>query len=448
MSESGAARNIGLGGAVFTLVGYVIGASIFILPGALAADVGPGAFLSYLIAGVLAALTCVVGAELGSTVPVSGAINVTASRVLGPAFGFLGVWALIMGVSLAIALVASGFADYFAYFVPGADRTVVALATAIGFGVINLTTVRLTVGVQTVMTVVFLLILLLFGIGGAATARPELLTPFLPRGWGAVVGAAVPAFFSYAGVMVITELGGEIRDPARTIPRALLLAFLLVAFCYGLVAFAVPAQVPWRELSSVSAPIAYAAERFLPRWMGGVIAFGALLAAATSINGMVLIHSRDVLAMARASVFPAVFARRAANGVPLAAVALIAGGGVLCVLPGGSIRELAITSVISIMIIQMLAAASVLLLPSRLPEEHARSGFRLRPVVRWVVVWVVLLASAGFIALAVGQGPRNAALYLAVLLLGGVYYYLRRAVLARRGQSLDDILRSGATAEG
>ena len=87
------ARNIGLAGAVFTMVGYVVGASIFILPGALAADTGPAAFLAYLIAGVLAALTCVVGAELGSAVPVSGAINVTASRVLGPLFGFVGVWA-------------------------------------------------------------------------------------------------------------------------------------------------------------------------------------------------------------------------------------------------------------------------------------------------------------------------------------------------------------------
>ena len=69
MSE-GVERRIGLPGAVFTLVGYVIGASIFILPGQLAADVGPGAFVSYLIAGVLAALGSVVAAQIGSALPV------------------------------------------------------------------------------------------------------------------------------------------------------------------------------------------------------------------------------------------------------------------------------------------------------------------------------------------------------------------------------------------
>ncbi len=448
MADHGTARNIGLAGAVFTMVGYVVGASIFILPGALAADTGPAAFLAYLIAGVLAALTCVVGAELGSAVPVSGAINVTASRVLGPLFGFVGVWALILGVSLAIALVAYGFADYLAYFFPGADRRVVALGTAVVFGLLNLTTVRVAVGIQAAMTIGFLIILLVFGVGGTITARPELLTPFMPKGFGSVVAAAVPAFFSYAGVMVIVELGGEIKNPGRTIPRSLLLTFLIVAVCYSLVAFAVPAQVPWTELGSASAPVALAAGRFLPGWAGGAIAVGALLAAATSINGMVLIHSRDILAMARASVFPAVFARRAANGVPIAAVALIAGGGVLAVLPGGSIRELAVTSVIAIMIIQMLAAGSVLLIPTRLPAEHARSAFRMRPWVRWTVVLLVLVSSTGFIGLAVMEGPRNAAAFLGVLLLGVVYYYIRRAVLARRGESLDEILRSGATAEG
>ncbi len=112
MTASSVERKIGLAGAVFTLVGYVIGASIFILPGQLAAEAGPGSVLAYLIAGVLAAIACVAGAAIGSAVPVSGAANVAAARVLAPIFGFMGVWLILVAVAISIALVGFGLADY------------------------------------------------------------------------------------------------------------------------------------------------------------------------------------------------------------------------------------------------------------------------------------------------------------------------------------------------
>jgi APA family basic amino acid/polyamine antiporter len=449
MPQTALPRTIGLAGAAFTLVGYVIGASIFILPGQLAADAGPAAFLSYLIAGVLAALACVVGAVIGSAVSVSGAANVAAARALGPVFGFMGVWLTLVAVVVSIALVGFGLADYLAYFFPGLDRTAVALGSVLLLGALNLTTVQLTVWVQGLMTAAFLVILFLFGLGGVAHARPELLTPFMPNGFAPVATGAVLAFFSYAGCTVITEIGGEIKNPARTIPVALLISFGVILVSYVLVSFAVPALLPWHTLAEVEAPVARAAETFLPTWVGAAIAIGALLAAATSINGMLLIHSRDVLAMARAQVFPVALSKRSPRtGVPGPALLLVTTLSVGSVLLGGSIRQYAMMAVMSVMILQIFQGLSLLRLPNALPVEWSAAGFRLGRVARLSVGGLLILSSIGFFLMGLADNSRIAALYLVVVALGVSYYYARRAIMARAGVAIDAALRSGATAEG
>ncbi|MGD9902892.1 MAG: APC family permease [Vicinamibacterales bacterium] len=441
-------RRIGLPGAVFTLVGYVIGASIFILPGQLAADVGPGAFVSYLIAGVLAALGSVVAAQIGSALPVSGSLVVAASRVLSPMVGFFTLWALLLAVGVAISLVAFGMVDYLAYFLPGLPRSAAALAVTVVFTLLNLTPVRVAVGLQAAMTVGFLAVLLVFGVGGTVSARSEYLTPLLPTGLGAVVLAAVPAYFSYSGAFVIVELGGDIRDPARTLPRALLIGFAIIAAVYALVAYAVPAVIPWESLAGVDAPIARAAQAFLPSWVGGVVAVAAMLAAGTSINGMLLVHSRDIVAMARAQVFPAALGSRSRGGVPVGATLALGAVGFLSVLVGGTIREYAVLVVTSVMLLQAIMAITLLRMPIVLPEALRQASFRLGRTARWIFGVLTLVASIGFMFLAVGDNLRNGLVYLGVLALGGVYFSARRRIVARRGGDLNRVLGEGSAAEG
>ncbi len=441
-------RTIGLAGAVFTLVGYVIGASIFVLPGQLAADAGPAAFLSYLMAGGLAAISCLVGASIGSTVHVSGAGNVAVARTLAPVYGFLGVWITVVAVVVSIALVAFGLADYVAYFFPAVDRRAVALVAVLMFAVLNLTTVQLAVSVQVAMTIGFLIVMFGFGIGGTANAKPELITPFMPNGFGPVASGAVLAFFSFAGITVITELGGEIKNPARTIPLTLLIGFVVVLTSYALVSFAVPALLPWQTLRETSAPVARAAEVFLPSWIGGVIAIAAILAAATSINGMLLIHSRDLLAMARARVFPEGMATRNRAGVPAQAVGLLTILSVVAVVLGGTVRQYAMMAVMSVMILQVFQGLAVLRLPTVMPAEWAVAGFRLEGAARTVVVTLLVVVSAGFFAMGFLDNLAISVGYLAVIAVGVGYYAIRRRYLAAAGFDLDAVLRTGASAEG
>ncbi|MEZ4457662.1 MAG: APC family permease [Gemmatimonadales bacterium] len=441
-------RTIGLWGAVFTLVGYVIGASIFILPGQLAASAGPGVVVSYLLAGAVAAVSCLVGAVLGSAVPVSGCVNVAAARVVAPLAGFMGAWVILVAVIVGISLVAFGLADYVAYFLPGADRRTVAVVAVVGCLALNLTTVRLAVSVQAMMTLAFLAVMVVFGIGGVLNARAELLQPVFPNGGGAVVSGAVLAFFSFTGVTVITEIGGEIRDPDRTIPRAMLISFLVVLSAYTLVAVAIPAVLPWQSLADTAAPVARAAEVFLPGWVGGVIAIAAVLASVTSINGILLIHSRDLLAMARAGVFPTGLGARNRAGVPARAILLIGGLALVSVLFGGTIRQYAMMAVMSVMLFQISMGVTLLGLPRHLPDAWGRAGFRLAPRARVAAGIVLILASVAFFLLGALDNLAVSAGYLVVVALGVGYYFWRRMQLSRSGIALDRILREGMEAEG
>ena len=427
-------RHIGLGGAVFTLVGYVIGASIFVLPGQLGAQVGPGLLLSYAVAGGLAVLACLASAHLGGQFPVSGAIYVAITKAIGPRAGFLSMWLLLLAIGVGVPLVAYGMVDYLVYFWPGLPRLATAVAIVLVFGLVNLFPVRQAVRAQAVMTIA--LLVLIYAFGGAAIPHIEWsrFSPLLPNGVGAMMLGAVAAYFSFLGFMVIADIAEEIRDPNRTIPRALILSFAIVAVAYSLIAVAVPGLLDWRTLGALPAPIASAAETFLSPAAANFIAVAAILAAATSVHGILLVHSRDVFALARDAVFPESIARLSSGGIPARAVVLLTALGILGTILGRTIFDYAVLSALSIMVIQALAGYSVL----RLPVDRSRFGLGDRT--RKVVGIGFIVTSALFGVLGAAQRPGLALGFAGVAGLGLLYYGARGRVLARRGINLDQLI--------
>ncbi len=427
-------RHIGLGGAVFTLVGYVIGASIFVLPGQLGAQVGPGLFLSYAIAGGLAVLACLASAHLGGQFPVSGAIYIGIGKTIGPRAAFLAMWLLMLSIMVGVPLVAFGMVDYLVYFVPGLPRTATALGIVFFFGLVNLVPVRQAVLIQVAMTVTLLIIVYVFGLAALPHLSGARFSTLLPNGAGAMLGAAVAAYFSFLGFMVIAEIAEEIKDPDRTIPRALVISFLVVIVAYMLIAVVVPGLIDWRSLGSLPAPVASAAETFLPPAASKTIAVAAILAAATSVHGILLVHSRDVFALARDTVFPAALARLSPGGIPRRAVVLLTGVSLLGALLGRSIVDYAVLSALGVMTLQALAGIAVL--------RHATvpGRFGLRDGTRKVVGALFLVVSGLFGVMGAAQRPGLALGFAVAAALGFLYYGARARVLARRGIRLDHLI--------
>lgn len=438
-------RTIGLAGTVSTLIGYVIGASIFILPGELAASSGPAIGLSYLLAAVPAAFCCFVSAQIGSVFPVSGANYVAVSRVISPFAGFLMVWVLMAALIVGVPLVAFGFADYVAYFLPGLPRTGVAVAAVVFFVLVNVRGARLSVWSQSVMVVGFVLALLVFGVGGLPYVRAEHFVPLFPRGIMPVVGAAIPAYFSYIGFLVIVEIGEEIEQPSRTIPLALAISLGCVLIFYGLVSIVLPGIIPWEALGETDAPVATAAATFLPPSVAGLISLGALLAAATTLNGILLGQSRDLFALARDRILPEVFGRLHPRFhspyVAVGVLGLLSLGGVAI---GASITEYATLAVLGFMTFQMFSGVGVYLLPARAPERFDRAPFRLAPFWRVFVGLGLVVLSALFVVVAGLQNTRAVLVFALYIGAGVGYYRWRRRHLAGQGFDLETALRQDA----
>ena len=281
MTDARLQRKIGLGGVVFLLVGNIVGASIFILPGELAGVAGPAVVFAYFIAGGLAIINCLIAAQVGSIMPVSAGDYVFTSVVLHPLVGFLKVWAGMIGLMVGAPILAFGFAEYMRFFVPDVDRLTIAIGITFVLLVLNLLGLRTSVRSQMIMVSIFVASLLVFGVGGLFYVNWELLTPMVPNGFDSVLSAAVPAFYSYSGFLTIVVVGEEIRNPGTTVPRALLITFIIVAVIYTLVTIVLPGLVPWQELGSIVAPMSSASTIFLPDWFAAVITISALLAAAT-----------------------------------------------------------------------------------------------------------------------------------------------------------------------
>jgi APA family basic amino acid/polyamine antiporter len=208
MSSERLQRKISLSGAVFLMVGNVVGASIFILPGELAGSAGPAVFIAYLIALIPAFFNSVVAAQIGGILPVSAADYVFTSIVLHPVLGFLSVWITLLGALVGGPLLAYGFAEYFAFFTPDLSPILVASAVIVFVTGLNLLGIRSSVKIQMLMVAGFVSTLLVLAIGGLFYIDTSLLAPLAPNGYVDVhkrgnreSGPQYPAdYFLYLGI--------------------------------------------------------------------------------------------------------------------------------------------------------------------------------------------------------------------------------------------------------
>jgi APA family basic amino acid/polyamine antiporter len=269
----------------------------------------------------------------------------------------------------------------------------------------------------------------------------KLLVPFVPNGFGPVLAAAVPAFFSFAGFVVVLEIGGEVKNPSRTMPVALAISFAMVLIVYVAVSLSVVGVIPWRELEGVGAPVGEAAARILPGWITGGINFAVLAAAASSINVLLLGYSRDILALARVSLLPGFLASVSRkHGEPVNAVLLVAALSLIAVAGGGTIAQAATLAVIGMLALQAALGLVALRIPGRMPDEYASAGFRMAPgALRFFSVGLIVL-SLVFLVLAAWDDPKIVLIAAVYMTAGVVYYLLRTAALRRRGIDLQRLI--------
>jgi APA family basic amino acid/polyamine antiporter len=421
-------RGLGAPAAAALVVSSMIGSGVFTTSGLLAADLGsPLAVLAvWAVAGLLALAGASTYAELGTLLPRAGGEYVYLSRAFHPAVGFLsGFVSLVAGFSAPIAAGALAFGRYLGAVVPGVNPQAAGAALIIAATALSSTGPRAAGRAHVALTSANLL--LIVGLIVAALAAPAAeparalaATAGLPRPGAFAVGL-IYASYSYLGWNAAAYVAGELRDPARTLPRALLAGCGVVTALYVLLNAAFFAAAPPGALAG-KVEIAHTAAAMLWGERAGA-AVSALVCAALAahVSAMVTTGPRVYTAMAEDGLFFRAFARRSAGGAPVASVWL-QGALALAVMLTATFEELMLYIGLLLGLSTTLTVAAVFVLRGRLPEAA-------RPHRAAFYPW----APAAFLALslwmsvyAVIERPRESLAGLLTLVVGGGAYLLAR----------------------
>ena len=228
-------RELGVRQLAAVIFNYTVGSGIFVLPAVVAAQLGAPAILAYLACAFIMALSVICFAEAGSRVSSSGGPYAYVETAFGPLAGFLTGVLNVLSALAAAAAVASAFSASAAALIGTTSSLVQALlmaAVLIAAGAINIRSVGGGARLVEIAVAAKLVPLVLFVVVGAAFVRPESLSWSSSPSLLSVMSASGVLIFAFLGIEGALQPSGEVRDPSRTVPRAVFLAIAGVVALY------------------------------------------------------------------------------------------------------------------------------------------------------------------------------------------------------------------------
>lgn len=301
--SGGLARRLGTGDAVVIGLGSMIGAGVFAAFGPAARAAGTGLLVGLVLAAVIAYCNAVASAQLAATYPTSGGTYIYGRERLGPWWGFTAGWGFVVGKTASCAAMALTFATY---AVPGPwwAQRLVAVAGVLALAGLNYRGVAKTAVLTRVLVATSLtaLAVVVIGIAVGGQASTSQLGGWTAVGVGGVYGilqAAGLLFFAFAGYARIATMGEEVRDPTRTIPRAIPIALFITVAVYLVVGTAALLAAGPDSLARATAPLTTAVQAAGAGGLAPVVRVGAALAALGALLALIAGIGRTSLAMAR-----------------------------------------------------------------------------------------------------------------------------------------------------
>jgi len=466
--------SLGLFTTTMLVAGGVIGSGIFRKPGVMAAEVGsPEVLLGvWLLAGIITLFGALTNAEIASAIPETGGQYVFFDRIYGPFVAFLYGWGVFVVIQTgSIAAVCYVFAEHAAQFIPFPDLPeattaltlrmpfvgditplkdfsvkYVASGVIVALTIVNYLSVKFGGLVQNIVTLakvaaMLLLVMLVFmppAVGGIANLT-TVSTTIVPTGlawWAAIAAALQGAFWAYDGWNKITYIAGEVKEPQRNLPRALIGGMLIVTALYLLMNFAYAYVMPIDEMAKSKLVAANVAEVCVPgggRW----VALAVMLSTFGAANAIILASARVYFSMARNGVFPRVLGRVQPRFHTPSAALIVQGLWSVLLLFTGTFDTLTDTLIFVSWIFYAAGAWGVIVLRRRepnLPRPYRVPGYPYVPIL-FVAFSVVYLCLSLYndvtnyrAAIAAGKPALLNSIFGVALVLAGtpIYFYYRR----------------------
>jgi amino acid transporter len=308
-SDEGLVRALGVRGLTAGMINYMIGAGIFVLPALVAVEVGAAAPFIYIICAIAMGLVVLCFAEAGSRVSLSGGTYGYAEVAFGPFLGFIVASSLWFGSAvLASAALANVLLDTLAqltqFFSDKVVRTVTILFVYAMFTTINILGVKMgSRVVQTVTLAKLTPLLILIAVGIFAMNTGNLTWPGMPPA-DKIGRAAVILIFAFLGIETALNVSGEVRDPSRTVPRAILSTIILVTLIYMGLQFVSQGVLGADLATNTKAPLAETAKRVIGSGGQTLVLIGTAISTFGYIGGDMLCAPRGLYALGRDGMLP------------------------------------------------------------------------------------------------------------------------------------------------
>jgi APA family basic amino acid/polyamine antiporter len=435
-------RELGVSHAGAVVVGTIIGSGIFLVPAEMMQAVGSAklVYLAWLVGGLLSFFGALTYAELGAMKPQAGGEYVYVRDGYGPLAGFLYAWTwFIIAKPASIATVTIGLVrilgtfpvfDFFsnniiAQPLPISYGQLVAIGAALLISFLNYLGIKRAGEFQLVFTLLKVAIILAIVVVGF-TYRGGSWSHFAEGYAGAKGGIAgfmaalVAALWAYDGWNDLNMVAGEIREPERNIPRALIFGVAIVGALYMLLNAAVQFVLPAAMVATSPRPAADAMGLVLGQLGAGIVSVGMAVSMLVTLNGTIMSGARVPYAVARDGYFFSALAevnpRFHTPSVALAVQAMLA---VILLLLGGNFRQLFSLAIFAEWLFYMIAGSTVFVFRQRDPDGP-------RPYRTWgypVVPMLFVLASAVLLYYTFTDNLRNSALGVMVILAGVPIFY-------------------------
>jgi amino acid transporter len=416
--DRGLVQVVGPLGMAANVINIVIGAGIFVLPAAIAAQIGSAAPLGYVACAIAMGAIALCFAEAGSRVPTSGGPYGYAEAAFGPFVGFIMAALVWLSAVLASAGIAAALVDVLSGFVPALagsiPRAAVIVAIFVGLAVVNIAGAAPGARLVAFTTIAKLLPLLVFLTVGAFLVRPDNLT-VATSDTGDFGRAMFLAIFAFSGMETALGISGEVRTPSRSVPIGLLGAMGGVTVIYILIQL-VAQGILGADLARSTTPLSDALAGYSPG-LASLLLGGAAISMSGYLAGNALSAPRLLFATARDGFLPSVLATiRPRTHAPAAAIIVHLGIAAALALTGTFI-ELAVLSTLAGVGIYILGCAAAVVLRRR-NVATAGEPLRFRATVPAAFVGIASMLWAG------AQATMSEAISIAVALAVIALLYL------------------------
>ena len=420
-SGEGLIRGIRRWDLVAIAINGIIGAGIFGLPSKVFALIGSYSLIAFVVCAAVVTLFILCFAEVGSRFDETGGPYLYAREAFGPTIAFEIGWLIWLARVTAFAANCNLLVAYLGYFLPAATNPVwrasIIIAVVALLTFINLVGIRQAAIVSNIFTIGKLIPIIIFIAVGLFFLNPHAFALGPRPATGAFSQSVLLLIYAFTGFEMAAIPAGEVRDPKRNLPHALLIAIGVIAILYILVQVVCVGTLP--ELAQSQKPLADAGVRFMGAAGGAIISAGAIVSIMGNLNILVLSGSRIPFAIAEQQQLPAFIAsihRRFAT--PYVAILITAAVMLLLTLKSSFVAALTISAIARL----VTYGATCLALPVLRRRSDAPPAF-FRLHYGTVIAILALLLAAWLLANSTGKEARAAALAAAVGLL--IYFTFR-----------------------